>query len=155
MFPAQFISFSAKAEDYWPKLKRTTSSETNLSKFEIERALNTTDFTKIGQLSATNTSLPANYEFSDTTMTTTGKAYYRIKAVDNGGQFIYSTIIVIYLTYVAYYSEGSVQYKGYNGNFEITSYDSSKHLVSGNFSFDIKINSGLEKIRNGSFTIYY
>lgn len=156
MLPAQLGSFAAESKNYKPDLKWTTISETNLSRFEIERSFDGSVFTKIGEVSATNTSSLVNYEYLDTGLTTIAKAYYRLKVIESNGQFSYSSVIAVVIIYVAYYGEGSEKFKGYNGSFEIISYDRTKHILTGNFSFDIKNNSGqTETIRNGNFRIKY
>ncbi|MFZ4725800.1 MAG: hemoblobin-interacting domain-containing protein [Paludibacter sp.] len=71
------------------KLNWTTSSEINNSGFEIERKAIDGSFAKIGYVSGNGTvNTPTDYSFEDRNLQT-GKYKYRLKQIDNNGNFEY------------------------------------------------------------------
>lgn len=74
------------------KLNWTTASELNNSGFEVERAevrSQNSEFSKIGFISGNGTkNTPTNYSFEDRNLQT-GKYKYRLKQIDNNGNFEY------------------------------------------------------------------
>ncbi len=76
-----------------------TATEINTKSFDVERSLNTIDFTNIGSINAKGSS--NNYSFIDVSVITKVPAnstvYYRLKMVDNDGKFTYSKIIAVKL----------------------------------------------------------
>ena len=70
-------------------LRWSTSNEINNSGFDIERKLSSGDYVKIGFVSGNGTVTTAtNYEFTDRNLAT-GKYSYRLKQIDNNGNFEY------------------------------------------------------------------
>lgn len=70
-------------------LRWSTSSEINNSGFDIERKVSSGDYVKIGFVSGNGTVTTAtNYEFTDRNLAT-GKYSYRLKQIDNNGNFEY------------------------------------------------------------------
>lgn len=79
-------------------LSWTTQSEFNNNRFEIERKYsNENSFTKIGSVNSRHaggtSSSVAAYSYNDAAMANLGTISYRLKQVDNDGQFTYSKII--------------------------------------------------------------
>ena len=72
-----------------------TTDEINLQHFELERSVNANRFTKIAILNANNNQGQHSYQYSDVDFGTlpTTNVYYRLKIVDNDGQYRYSNII--------------------------------------------------------------
>ncbi len=79
-------------------LKWTTISELNLNRFDLEVSTGTDQngslfFRKIGEVSGNETSIVAHdYTFIDKEFNKSGTRYYRLKGVDNDGEFFYSKI---------------------------------------------------------------
>jgi hypothetical protein len=76
----------------------TTQSEFNNNRFEIERKYsNENNFTKIGSVKSMHaggtSSSVAAYSYTDAASASRGTISYRLKQVDNDGQFTYSKII--------------------------------------------------------------
>jgi len=72
----------------------TTSSESRLSRFEIERSGNGSAYTRIGQVQAFgNSNTLKAYSFSDNTPLQSAN-YYRLKMIDNDGKYAYSKLVV-------------------------------------------------------------
>jgi hypothetical protein len=88
--PVTFTYFNAGAATGGIKLTWMVASEINVNRYDVERSSNGKTFSKIGSVSAggktTYTYLDAAY--------TTGSNYYRLKSVDNDGQFKYSTVVL-------------------------------------------------------------
>ncbi len=91
--PITLSEFDGNAENCSTNVRWKTSSETNLNKFEIEVSSDGNIFTVAGVVkpSASNTS--GIYQFN--WKQGNGKAYYRLKIIDNDGSFTYSKIIPI------------------------------------------------------------
>lgn len=72
----------------------STSSESQLNRFEIERSGNGSAFTRIGQVRAFgNSNTIKTYTFSDNAPLNSVN-YYRLKMIDNDGKYAYSKLLV-------------------------------------------------------------
>ena len=95
IFAVNFFSFTGKKGDTYNLLDWKTSLEVISDSFVVERSKDSINFAPIGALKgAGNSSNMLAYQFKDNTPLI-GNNYYRIKANDNTGKFIYSNIIVI------------------------------------------------------------
>lgn len=89
VMPVSLQSFNSIVNGRDLKLNWVTSSEINNKGFDIERKTNSEDWKNIGFVQsrgAENSS--ANYSFADIKLTT-GKYQYRLKQIDNNGNFSY------------------------------------------------------------------
>ena len=68
-----------------------TGSEDNVDRFEIEFSKNTTDWAKVGTVTAKNNANGSVYTYSNDQGT--GRGYYRLKIIDKDGQFVYSRVV--------------------------------------------------------------
>jgi Secretion system C-terminal sorting domain len=93
VLPVTLNEFDAKAENCVSVIKWKTSNETNLSKFEIETSSDGLVFLVAGTVKPSASSSIGQYQFSWNQPT--GKAYYRLKMIDNDGSVSYSKIIPI------------------------------------------------------------
>lgn len=85
-----FVSNISNGKDV--KLNWVTSTEINNSGFEIQRKDNNSDYKKIGFVKGNNnTNSNSYYSFEDKNLTS-GKYSYRLKQVDNNGNFEYFTL---------------------------------------------------------------
>jgi hypothetical protein len=72
-----------------------TANETNLNHYEVERSMNGVSFTSIGSvLPKANNGASAQYLYTDKDLVG-GDLFYRIKAISEGGQVQYSSIVKI------------------------------------------------------------
>jgi Secretion system C-terminal sorting domain len=77
-------------------LSWTTAQESNSGHFEIERSLDGSVWTIIGEEAAKGySSLPSDYSFTDG-KPSAGTNYYRLRMVDLDGKYTYTTIVVIH-----------------------------------------------------------
>jgi hypothetical protein len=95
VLPLKLLGFSAALDNSCVSLRWTTAQENNVNKFLIERSPDGVNFNGIGEMPATNTPAQKQYRFNDCTVGNS-KWFYRIKILDNDGQFIYSKIISIH-----------------------------------------------------------
>ena len=101
--PVELSSFSATTIGSIVKLSWQTATEINNYGFEVERKSNVNgqmsdEWTKIGFVNGNgNSNSPKNYSFVDDNVTA-GIYSYRLKQIDNDGQFEYSKAIEIGLT---------------------------------------------------------
>jgi hypothetical protein len=88
--PVELTSFNAAIRNGLVDLKWETATEVNNYGFEVERKTANADWSKIGFVEGHNsTNSPKYYSYSDKPVGT-GKIAYRLKQIDNDGQFEYS-----------------------------------------------------------------
>ena len=90
--PITLSGFEAKKDKDQAILSWNTAQEFNSDKFLIQRSGNGVDFITIGELPAKgNSNIESTYQFTDL-LTLSGTNYYRLKLLDNAGNFNYSII---------------------------------------------------------------
>jgi Secretion system C-terminal sorting domain len=90
--PLDLKAFTAVKNNKVSDLAWETANERNVSRFEVERSKNGTDFNKIGVVKAVgNSTKLQQYAFVDATPIN-GTNYYRLKMMDTDGKFKYSPI---------------------------------------------------------------
>lgn len=96
VLPIDLMSFKADKKNMTTELKWQTENQEGFSHFELERSSNgTADFDSIASIPAT-TATSGNYSFVDANAARLSqKAYYRLKMVDQDGQFKYSAVVVV------------------------------------------------------------
>ena len=98
--PVELSSFSASVAGSHVKLRWETATEVNNYGFEVERkvgGLQSTvgNYEKVGFVNGNgNSNSPKNYSFEDKNVSA-GKYSYRLKQIDNDGQFEYSKSIEV------------------------------------------------------------
>ncbi len=95
--PVELLNFKVTKECEEVLLSWQTASEQNSDHFTVEHSTDGKKFTQLGQVKSMGTgNAMQNYSWTDKNPAT-GINYYRLKQVDNDGQFTYSKIIsVIY-----------------------------------------------------------
>ena len=100
--PVELTTFTAKLIGKNVKLFWQTSNEINNYGFEVERCALSAEskaWEKIGFVNGNgNSNSPKDYSFTDDQNNLTGIIKYRLKQIDNDGQFDYSDIITITLS---------------------------------------------------------
>jgi len=92
---ADLVSFKGSlSQENKTTLNWSATSETNLSRYEVERSDDGKTFYKIGEKSALNNNQLSSYDFNDP-QSVNGNIYYRLKMFDNKGLYKYSNIIVV------------------------------------------------------------
>ena len=92
--PVTLLNFTANKqanEEVWIQWK--TTGEQNLNRYETERSYDGNSFEKTGTVQARNTAGTQEYRFIDNNAWAQEVRYYRLKSVDNDGNYKYSTII--------------------------------------------------------------
>jgi PQQ-dependent dehydrogenase (s-GDH family) len=98
--PVELVEFNGQLQNNATHLKWITENENNTSHFVVERSIDATNFTGIGNVAAAgNSGGTLNYSLIDNNVNTLGVAiiYYRLKMVDLDGTFKYSQVITITL----------------------------------------------------------
>ena len=97
--PVQLINFTARKKNGRDVVAEwTTASEYNVNRFEVELAKGNdaymqNQFIKIGEMmSRGNSASEQHYSFTDMENNKSGVRYYRLKIIDNDGNFNYSAI---------------------------------------------------------------
>ncbi|MEJ2614908.1 MAG: hypothetical protein P8Z35_08120 [Ignavibacteriaceae bacterium] len=98
ILPVELTSFSGSVNNFAVDLNWTTKTELNNHGFQIERATDDRKFVKVGFVEGNGTTTePHSYSFRDKNITVGTKFLYRLKQIDNNGQFEYSKEIEITL----------------------------------------------------------
>ena len=91
--PLELISFNVdEVEHQSVRLTWETLNEINFSHFEVERSINSIDFSVIAKIDGKNTVLNNNYEYVDRTVKSGIKYYYRLRLVANDDSYEYSSL---------------------------------------------------------------
>lgn len=91
--PLKLTSFTADIIGEGVKLSWVSENEVDVKGFDVERATDGMNFSKVGSVAAYNTSGTNRYSFNDGTQA--GVVYYRLKMGDLNGSFEYSSIVVV------------------------------------------------------------
>jgi hypothetical protein len=95
VLPVELLSFTGKKEEQINVLNWVTATEINNEGFEVQRSLDTENWTALGFISAKkNPYAPFTYEYTDDAPHT-GNNYYRLRQLDIDGRFEYSDVIVL------------------------------------------------------------
>jgi hypothetical protein len=93
--PVQFISFSGLLLNNGVQLNWSTLTEINSKSFEVEKAYDGSNFSRIGTVAAAgNSNSVRTYSLQDGAAFI-APAYYRLKLINKDGSFSYSSIILI------------------------------------------------------------
>jgi|GEM_PF-1451925 len=99
--PVTLVNFRAVLNNGAVDLTWTTEQETNSDHFDIQRSADGSNWSSIGTVAAQgNSATPTNYSYIDNSPSN-GVNYYRLKMVDKGGAFSYSSIQIVSLNSVA------------------------------------------------------
>lgn len=94
VLPIELISFNGLASDKYNELSWQTSTEINNDYYVVERSTDGIEFSEIGTVGGSGTSLNVNnYAFED--IHPELLTYYRLKQVDFNGNYTYSNVIVV------------------------------------------------------------
>ena len=94
--PVELTSFAAAVINKGVHLNWKTSTEINNNRFDIERMIEGKSWQNIGSLpGAGNSNSPKVYSFIDNSPLPTGKYSYRLKQIDNDGNYKYSSIVEV------------------------------------------------------------
>ena len=96
--PLTLLSFNARKQQSDIITQWQTTSEFNVSHFELQRSSNAINYSSIANIKATNNSTINNYFFTDVNATLSNKGkkwYYRLKIIDHDAAFKFSKVAVI------------------------------------------------------------
>jgi DNA-binding beta-propeller fold protein YncE len=94
--PVELISFKATVSRDRVSLSWQTATETNSCGFDIERQTNDNDWASLGFVEGSGNSNSAKqYTFTDNNPLGGSKFFYRLKQVDNDGQYEYSDVVEV------------------------------------------------------------
>jgi hypothetical protein len=101
--PVELTSFSATTIGSNVKLIWKTETEVNNFGFDIERSVIKDNWSKIGFVKGNgNSNSPKEYSFNDNKLIGGSKFIYRLKQIDNDGQFEYSNVVEVKLVPTEY-----------------------------------------------------
>lgn len=176
--PVELTSFSANVADNFVKLNWRTETEVNNYGFDVERKSENSNWEKINFVNGNgNSNSPKDYIFIDKAVKS-GKFSYRLKQIDNDGQYSYSKIVEITFNKIIEYYLTQNYPNPFNPttkinfnlpvaeNVKLTVYNllgqEIKTLVNGykesgvyNYTFDAKeLNSGIYiyKLESGNYS---
>ncbi len=88
--PLKFISFAAAPAGKDVQLAWVTDNESNVSHFEVEVSTNAVSFSKLGEVTATNSGNRQLYRYTHVSPSAS-LLYYRIRQVDTDGKYSFSS----------------------------------------------------------------
>ncbi|MGB3091288.1 MAG: T9SS type A sorting domain-containing protein, partial [Chitinophagaceae bacterium] len=91
--PATLLSFSGTSQLNYNQLTWTVEQEQSLSRYELERSTNGTEYMRVGTISSRNQTTQTVYSYNDNT--TLFESYYRLKIINLDGSYTYSSIVFI------------------------------------------------------------
>ena len=94
VLPLKIISFTAERISNSTYLHWTIADEKDIDQYEIQRSYDGSFFTKIENVAGRNSGQQENYSKEDSAPLQ-GITYYRIKAIDMAGKFIYTKIVAV------------------------------------------------------------
>jgi hypothetical protein len=95
LLPIDFGKLSCTQTNAGNKLNWAAYKEDGISKFEVEHSIDGKTFTVVGSVTPTGTgSLQQNYYFDH--ISNSAKSFYRIKAIEKGGNPTYSNVVLVY-----------------------------------------------------------
>jgi hypothetical protein len=92
--PLNISAFSATAKKDMARLEWTTTDESGMDRFEVQRSPDGADFISFGTLICKNLATATSYAFNDYSPFG-GTSYYRLKILEKSGNVIYSKIISV------------------------------------------------------------
>lgn len=98
VLPLKLLDYSAGIDDRTVKHAWTTTDETGVSHFMVERSLDGAKFNSVGSVEARNTTVQQGYfykEILSPSLLTAPVIYYRLKMVDEDGDASYSRVITV------------------------------------------------------------
>jgi hypothetical protein len=149
--PVELINFTATAiNSEYIHLDWATALEINNDGFELQRSTDAQNWTNIAWINGNDNSTTAKfYSHNDMQVAQNITYYYRLKQIDNDGQFEYSNIVNATLT-------------GSNSSFNVLEFvpnptvDMTTLLISSGVSQDIKVviyNSIGQEVQTGNHTL--
>lgn len=94
LLPVEYLNFEGKAVAENNLLQWTTATETETQHFEVQRSKDGVNYETVGVVDAAgNSETSKNYSFEDPRFYQ--RTYYRLKLVDNTGEFEYSKVIMV------------------------------------------------------------
>ena len=94
--PVEFTEFNGENRKTHNYIYWSTATEVNNERFDLERSIDNSDFTKIAEIEGAGTVLDVrNYDFEDEDISVSGIYYYRLKQLDYDGNHRYSGTIAI------------------------------------------------------------
>jgi len=95
IIPVTLTGFWADLHSKEIQLTWEATHETGFKEYQIEKSLNSTDFSKIGTVRGTNA---PTYVFNDYDIPAGGIVYYRLRMVDIDGKAQYSSVVAVRLS---------------------------------------------------------
>lgn len=92
--PLKLTGFSANQKGKDIQLRWSTTDESNMSHFELERSFNAREFTEISRTSILNRNTFTNYSYTDQ-QPGKGINYYRLKMIEINGRIYYSGTVAV------------------------------------------------------------
>jgi hypothetical protein len=94
ILPVTLINFKATSYTDAVQLSWTTVNELSFDRYDLERAANGRNFTRIGSVQTINTAVMKTYSWPDNAPLA-GVSYYRLKMIDIDGDFTLGNVLKI------------------------------------------------------------
>jgi hypothetical protein len=153
--PAIWGDFYGVAKETETQLNWYTLQEENTDYFEVEYAVNGTDFIAIGSIGAQGSSAATTfYTFTHRLSLNTSVRYYRLKLVDKDGKYQYSQKIALRSRSQNNYLQ--LQQNIINNNLQLTAFSKDLYVIladmNGKIVLRSRIREGYQSISTGSLS---
>lgn len=93
MLPITLVSFTGIASGCMANLAWKTATETNSNYYAVEASTDAANYNQVAKVNSKNSATGAGYTYASALGS--GLTYFRLKAVDNDGKFIYSSVVTV------------------------------------------------------------
>ena len=97
ILPVKLSAFNAKKNGSIIDINWSTSEESNMSRYEVERSVNGNSFATLETINSRNQAIASTYTATDD-HPNKGINYYRLKMIDNSGRITYSKIVAVHFS---------------------------------------------------------
>ncbi|MBS1496391.1 MAG: T9SS type A sorting domain-containing protein [Bacteroidetes bacterium] len=97
--PVTLTAFAVNYNNSVANVNWTTEQEINLSKYEILRSINGSDFQTINTIASRNSLAKQNYTYQDNNIPAAASVlYYKLRIIDKDGSYKYSNVVTVKVT---------------------------------------------------------
>jgi hypothetical protein len=156
--PLRLVSFTATPKSNKVNVTWNTMEESAMDHFTVERSVNGSTFSPLGNIPCANRQLPTSYSYTDEDPIA-GTSWYRLKIVSVDGVITYSKIVTVYTTkslshylFPSPWKNGSTLFikNPLGEKLTICFYSSTGELLSKIATSNQQVNTGGLKAMNGN-----
>jgi len=158
VLPVELTSFTASSLNHSVSLAWSTATELGNTGFGIERSTDKSNWNELGFVKGSgNSNSIKNYSFTDNSISNSGQYYYRLKQVDNNGNYKFSSVISSDINFPASFSLNQNYPNPFNPNtiisYSVPNVSNVRILIYNAIGQQIKVlENGLKEAGNYSIS---